>query len=141
MLGEGSNLKWITVGGLFLGKRTKQEQSLREENKGRGRRLVPRLLILACVLSSVPQKPRVNGGLVRGNSPEPMCIEPQAQAQGGLQMGWVGFRDSWGPHLYSFVLCFSQVGVEQLLPIISFPVSLASLGHQMMVSLSNFHSF
>ena len=56
-------------------------------------------------------------------------------------MGWVGFRDSWGPHLYSFVLCFSQVGVEQLLPIISYPISLASLGHQMMVSLSDFHSF
>lgn len=112
MLGEGSNLKWITVGELFLGKRTKQEQSLREENKGKGRTLVPRLLILACVLSSVTQKPRVNGGLVRGNSPEAICIEPQAQAQGGLQMGWVGFRGSSGPHLYSFVLCFSRVGVN-----------------------------
>lgn len=138
------------MGELFLGKRTKQEQSLREENKGKkkkkenkgkGRRLVPRLLILACVLSSEPQKPRVNGGLVRGNSPEAMCIEPQAQAQGGLQMGWVGFRSSSGPHLYSFALCFSQVGVEQLLPIISYPISLASLSHQMMVSLDNFSSF
>ena len=56
-------------------------------------------------------------------------------------MGWVGFRGSSGPHLYSFVLCFSQVGVEQLLPIISYPISLASLGHQTMVSLDNFGSF